>query len=93
MTKMQTVNSVREDWGLAWFLGTIVTLDVVLRVSKVWHTYDSFGNWQAGLLLAILVVYPAGVIGRIKRGQSLSRGYLVSGTYLILMLAMMTFRG
>ena len=81
----------RNQWSLGWFWCVPVSLFVLFRIVWEWHSWDSIGKAMAVVLIAILTLHPL-VVMLARRKQRPLTGQLFIATYIILLLAVLTFK-
>jgi hypothetical protein len=76
---------------VGWFLGGVVSLNVLMEVIFRWHHWGLLGKFTAGLLVAFLIIFPTQLIQDLRKGKATSLGFLLVAAYMILMLTLNAF--
>ena len=93
-TRTAEVENLQERHSrvVLWLLAPVVTIDVLLKILKIWHTLDTLRQFDVCMLFGSMVVVPLIALWGEKRGTArLGRFQIAVYAYILLFLATYAF--
>jgi hypothetical protein len=81
----------RTSWSVGWLICILVSLEVFIKMARMWHAFDSAEKFTAGCLTLLLILFPVRVLFLKKQGRTVPGGLLFVMGYVLLMFTLMTF--
>lgn len=78
-------------WTVGWFWCVIGSGIALIQIVRDWNAWNFFGRTVGICLIAMLVLLPLGVMVKLKKGEPVYVGWLLSASYAQLFFSILAF--